>query len=412
MNAPVPCGIRHLDLSRPLPEIHPHKDERALLIYYWEDNVPRGRSLLLTEELPISATGLPAIAAVACAPAFAEPADTTYLPPLDLDHSDVSVIVCTRDRADAIDRSLSALALCDPPPGEIVIVNNDPDPDALAPLVTTYPNMRFVHETRPGLASARNAGIRASSGKVLAFTDDDVSVAPNWIAALLRPFADPSIAIVTGPVLPARLETAAEFAFEFDIGGLASSLVPSFFDKSFLDTSFGDAPPVWKIGAGANMAIRADALRQLGGFDERLGAGTSGCSEDSEAFYRLLGAGWTGRYRPEVVVHHRHRADETAFRRQMRAYMRGHVAALLVQFSENGNSGNLIRAFVGLPAYLAARQVVGWLCRFGFAWIDPHTDVARGTRLAQIGGLLEGYFYWLRWFRSPKSRLSTPELSA
>lgn len=409
MIAPVPCGIRHLDLSDPLPEIDANKDERALLIYYWKDGVPRGRSLFLAEELPIAATGLPSLAAVACAPAFSMAVEETHPGPSLLGPADVSVIVCTRDRTNKLDRCLAALAICDPPPGETIIVNNNPDPDALAPLMISYPNLRLVHEPRPGLAGARNVGIRAASGQVVAFTDDDVSVARNWITALIQPFADPSVAIVTGPVLPARLETAAEFAFEFDIGGLASALLPRSFDQSFLDTSFGDAPPVWTIGAGANMAIRADALCQVGGFDERLGAGSSGCSEDSEAFYRLLAAGWTARYRPEVVVYHRHRADEPAFRKQMRAYMRGHVAALLIQYSENGNSGNLIRAFIGLPTYLVARQVVGWLCRFGFAWIDPNTDTARRTRLSQIGGLLQGYVYWLRQFRRPKTRLSLLE---
>ena len=64
-------------------------------------------------------------------------------------------------------------------------------------------------------------------------------------------------------------------------------------------------------------------------------------------------AGWVCAYDPAAVVFHRHRDTIRGLRFQLRAYMRGHVAALLVQFGHNKAVGNLIRAFVSLPIWFA-----------------------------------------------------------
>jgi GT2 family glycosyltransferase len=115
--------------------------------------------------------------------------------------------------------------------------------------------------------------------------------------------------------------------------------------------------PVWRIGAGANMAFRREVFERLGGFDERLGAGAAGCSEDSEMWYRVLAAGHSCRYEPAAVVRHQHRADLDGVRRQSRAYLDGHVAALLVQYARHRDPGNLRRLLVALPRYYAGRAL-------------------------------------------------------
>lgn len=390
MIVPVPCAIRHVDLARPLEGQSLSPGERALLLYFWQDGVPLGRRLLLPEELPVPASAMPALAAAACAPALGA-ADA--LGGDGIASSEVSVVVCTRDRPDDLGRCIAALLRCEPPPGEIVVVDNSPVAGRLAEIVARHPAIRLVHEPTPGLSRARNTGVAAATGRIIAFTDDDVEVPENWIEALARPFADPSVGAVTGPVLPARLHTAAEAAFEFDLGGLASSLVPRDFGPHFVRNARFLAPEVWKIGAGANMSIRAEALRGAGFFDERLGAGAAGCSEDSEFLYRMLAAGWTCRYRPECFVHHNHRASEDALRAQARAYMRGHTAALLVQFGDTRHPGNLRRAFLGLPSYytrLALRWVGG---KVGLAWLDPWSPSGRATRLPSVSGWFQGLFY-------------------
>ena len=116
---------------------------------------------------------------------------------------------------------------------------------------------------------------------------------------------------------------------------------------------------MWRIGAGANTAFRRRVFERVGLFDERLGAGAAGCSEDSELWYRVLAEGGACLYEPRAVVHHHHRAEWPALLRQTRAYMRGHVAALFVQHRRWGHASNLRRVFVQLPRYFAG---TAWQC--------------------------------------------------
>jgi GT2 family glycosyltransferase len=298
----------------------------------------------------------------------------------------LSVVVCTRDRPESLDRCITSLLACEPAADEIIVVDNASTGTATRDLCERLGRVRYVLEPSTGLSRARNAGIAAASGEIIAFTDDDVEVEPSWIAGLRFGFSHDGVASVTGPVLPARLDSDAAFAFEFDYGGLAGGLLPRRFDGQFLRQPFGEAPPVWQVGAGANMAIRRSAFARAGLFDVRLGAGASGCSEDSELWHRLLTAGLECRYEPAAVVHHHHRDDLASLRRQMRAYMRGHSAALMVQFGQSRHPGNLIRAFVGLPAWMTAVAV-------------RHALHGRSTRRSvlpgEVLGLAEGPVEWL-----------------
>jgi GT2 family glycosyltransferase len=101
------------------------------------------------------------------------------------------------------------------------------------------------------------------------------------------------------------------------------------------------------------MAFKRAAFERAGLFDERLGAGASGCSEDSELWYRLLALGGSCFYEPRAVVFHHHRAEWQELTSQMHAYMRGHVSALVAQSDAFGHKGNLARIFVQLPRYFA-----------------------------------------------------------
>lgn len=275
--------------------------------------------------------------------------------PAEGDASRLSVIVCTRDRLEDLARCLDRLLALVSPPGEIVVVDNSSSGSARA-LVAGKPPAIYVHEPRPGLSVARNAGVRASRGALIAFTDDDTEALPGWTSELSQAFRDAEIEAVTGLVLPAALDTAAQRYFQFAIGGFGGSgeFVPIRFDQEFLRRSRPHGVQVWRIGAGANMAFRRITLERVGLFDERLGAGAAGCSEDSEMLYRVLAAGGTCLFEPRAVVLHHHRAEWRALRRQMRAYMKGHGAALVAQYDRYGDAGNLKRLFSQLPRFLFA----------------------------------------------------------
>lgn len=103
-------------------------------------------------------------------------------------------------------------------------------------------------------------------------------------------------------------------------------------------------------------------------------------------WYRVLHAGGACRYDPGAVVHHYHREDLPELRRQMRAYMRGHVTALLVQHARYGDAGNLYRLFVTIPGYYALRSARAALRGF-------RDDPTLGSEMA---GAASGIGYYLR----------------
>jgi GT2 family glycosyltransferase len=250
---------------------------------------------------------------------------------------------------------------------------------------------RYVSEPRPGLSAARNAGIREARGAVLAFTDDDAEVHPAWAARIAAAVREPGVDAAAGLVLPACLETEAMRRFEMERDGSGPSYRGQRWDAGFFGRMRRWGAPVWRIGAGANMAFRRKVFDRLGGFDERLGAGAAGCSEDSEMWYRVLHAGGACRYDPTAVVYHYHREDLPGLRRQMRAYMRGHVAALLVQRARSGDAGNLYRLCVTIPAHYARRAARAALRGF-------RDDPTLGD---EIAGAAAGVAYYRRARQQP-----------
>jgi GT2 family glycosyltransferase len=276
-------------------------------------------------------------------------------------------------------------------PWEIVVVDNGPDAATRA-VVERVAGAVYVVETRPGLSAARNAGIRRAQGSVLAFTDDDALVQPTWLERLCAGFEERRVLAVTGLVLPASLESPAQRLFEKGLGGLGRGFHDRSFGRAFLERTKQYGTPVWNLGAGVNLAVRREAFDLVGLFDERLGAGASGCSEDSELLYRLLAAGYECRYRADAVVRHHHRPDLPALEQQMRDYARGHVAALFVQFARHRHAGNLRRAFSIVPLYFLRRLLGG---------ADVGIGPPRETLRAEIGGYLSGLRYLPLAFRPP-----------
>lgn len=114
----------------------------------------------------------------------------------------VSIIIPTFRRPErAVEAARSALAQDTIASFEVVLVDNDPEGSALAPLRRLDdPRVVILHEPRAGVANARNAGLRGSRGDLIAFLDDDEIAPPSWLAELLRVQAAQKADVVFGPV--------------------------------------------------------------------------------------------------------------------------------------------------------------------------------------------------------------------
>lgn len=114
----------------------------------------------------------------------------------------VSIIIPTFRRPErAVEAARSALAQVCAAPFEVVLVDNDPEGSALGPLrALDDPRVVVCHEPRAGVANARNAGLRAARGELIAFLDDDEIAPANWLAEMLRVQASEKADVVFGPV--------------------------------------------------------------------------------------------------------------------------------------------------------------------------------------------------------------------
>lgn len=298
----------------------------------------------------------------------------------------VSVVVCTRDRPDDLRSCLEHLLRCDPPADEIVVVDNASASAATREVATQLEPVRYIHESRQGLDIARNTGAQSTSGTIVAYTDDDVCVSPNWIRSIRRAFGNCSASAVTGLVLPQQLETRAQWIFETG-WGFNRGYRPREFDAEYFREHRRFGVPAWEVGAGANMAFRREVFERIGFFDVRLDVGAAGCSGDSEYWYRIMAAGMTCRYDPSVVVQHRHRESMWQLKRQLFAYMRGYTVALLVQFERHHHWGNLARLCIWLPLYYMKRLVN----RVAFGPTDKFESFGH-----ELLGCLSGVLFYLR----------------
>ena len=113
----------------------------------------------------------------------------------------VSVIVCTRNGASTLPECLSSIAQLDYPDFETIVVDDGSTQD-IAAIVEQHPGMRCVRQEPQGLSVARNTGAAASSGAILAYTDDDCVVESSWLIHLTRAFDRPEVAAAGGPNIP------------------------------------------------------------------------------------------------------------------------------------------------------------------------------------------------------------------
>lgn len=185
----------------------------------------------------------------------------------------ISVLICayTLDRIEVLEKAIESVRGQRTPAHEIVLAI-DHSPELLAECERRWPELRLVENSEgQGLSGARNSGVAACTGEVVAFLDDDAVASPDWLTHLAEAYRDPSVLGVGGAVRPAWVEGKPSwFPAEFDwVVGCTHSGMPS------------RTAPVRNL-VGANMSLRRHALNEVGGFRHELGRiGTipAGCEE-------------------------------------------------------------------------------------------------------------------------------------
>jgi GT2 family glycosyltransferase len=219
----------------------------------------------------------------------------------------ISVVICTYNGARTIRRALEGVRKLDYPDYEVIVVD-DGSTDATARLVAEYGVRQIQLEQNQGLASARNVGMEAADGEIVAYLDDDAYPDTHWLSFLADGFAAAPHAAVGGPnVLPHDAGFVADCVSSAP-GGPAHVL---------LSDDLAEHLP------GCNLAIRKDALQTIGGFDPRFRA----AGDDVDVCWRLQEAGWTLGFRPAAMVWHQRRDTVAGYWRQQCGY--GEAEALL-----------------------------------------------------------------------------------
>ncbi len=287
---------------------------------------------------------------------------------------DVSVVVPTRGRPDKVAGCAESILSC-VGSFEVVFVDQGVDASTERALARYEgdPRFRYVRSATRGVSAARNAGIAATTGGVVAFTDDDCRVAPDWIERMLAVFrADPGVAVVCGRV---RAPAGAD----------AIGLTPVFEPRTRVYA--GKLAPPGEWGISANMGVRRDVFRAVGPFDDLLGVGAPlGSAAEYELLFRVWQAGRTVVNAAEVeVTHLGTRAHGSEARALMLRYSYGTGAA----FAKHVRLGE--PAAVGLYA----RWLVHLLARNVRAVLSGTRPTGLGMTAAFLRGSLASFRYRL-----------------
>jgi glycosyltransferase involved in cell wall biosynthesis len=236
-------------------------------------------------------------------------------PPVAGNLPSATVAVCTRDRPDDLRRCLEGIRRLTDKPHETMVVDSASRSPATRSVAADFPEVRYVRLERRGLNVARNAAMAAATGEIVVFIDDDAVPDPDWLMEHRKAFAAPLTMASTGLTLPLELETEAQELFEV-YGGFSRGFSPrTFHAGNFHPLAAGQA------GAGVNMAVRREATRLVGPFDDALDAGTPTHSGgESEFFSRILSHHYRIEYRPTALNWHRHRRTMPELRRTLFGY--------------------------------------------------------------------------------------------
>ncbi len=212
----------------------------------------------------------------------------------------VSVVVCAYNAESTMAACLDSLRGLRYPAYEVVVVD-DGSTDRTGEIADEYEGLHVIHQENQGLSAARNVGIAASIGEIIAFTDSDCVVDPDWLYYLVATFLSSGQAAVGGPNLPPPEDSLVASCVAASPGGPLHVL---------LDDEEAEHIP------GCNMAFRREVLEEIGGFDPIYRA----AGDDVDLCWRLQERGHRIAFSPAAMVWHFRRNTVKAYVGQQRGY--------------------------------------------------------------------------------------------
>lgn len=299
-----------------------------------------------------------------------------------------TVVICTRNRADSLCRTLESLAAMAPTdaPWELLIVDNgssDRTPEVVQSFADRLP-IRRIYEAKAGLSNARNAGVEGAVGAYLLWTDDDVLVDRDWLNAYLAAFDHwPEAAVFGGKTRPQFEEPKADW--------MVKAISPLRDLLAIRD--FGDAPvPLDRtvIPYGLNYAIRAKEQRAHP-YDPELGVapGRRIGGEETAVISAILETA-AGYWLPDALIIHLIPRE-----RQTRAYVRHYYEArgeAMARWPATDTSPTL----AGIPRWRWRRL---WVAGLGYAVLSLAPGQGWVNRLID-------YSIQRGWIRETRKRLA------
>jgi GT2 family glycosyltransferase len=215
--------------------------------------------------------------------------------------AEFTIIVPTKNRSDAVLKlldSLKKLRHLERTQPEIIIGDNDSSDntwDALQRESRDFPvELRLIKVTTPGKSAVMNEAIRTARGRILAFLDDDVIVDPGWLEAIDHFLKNNHFLVAQGVIRVPSPEAEDP---------QTKRLLDRYHTISRLE--YGPEKQSLSSLNGANLVIFREVLDKIGYFDERLGPGAAGTSEDVELARRIVRAGFKIGYIHDAIVYHR-----------------------------------------------------------------------------------------------------------
>jgi len=240
----------------------------------------------------------------------------------------ISVVICTYNGEETIEECLDGVSRIDYPDFEVIIVD-DASRDDTATLAETKAKthgFRVIRLTpNRGLSTARNEGMAAASGEIIAFLDQDAFPDSHWLRYLALTFAGSRHAVIGGPNLNPRFEAPTVDCIDHAPGNPQIVMA---------DDGVADHIP------GCNLAVRRSFMKAIGGFDPRYRCG----GDDVDFCWRVLKLGGTLGPSPGAMVWHHRRQGIRSFLRQQMGYGKGE-ATLERDWPERFNSlGHQVRS--------------------------------------------------------------------